>query len=277
MNQQNRLNQKNNLSPKAGTNQKSLNRFGAKNAASPCSSQTGAGQSCAAQTGVAQTGAEQNGAKQPGGSQNSAGQKSLSPTGGSQMNAICKSQSGKRLGAAGQTGAGLKNNLILCGFMGSGKSTVGRLLARRLNRPFIDLDEFIEQQTGQTVTEIFNTRGEDAFRALEREAARSLCSQSGLVLSCGGGTVLNPQTAALLKQSGTVIYLKVRPQTVLQRLKGDQTRPLLQGTEAEKKSRVCALLAEREPFYKAAAELTVSTNNGAEQAVLDILNQTGLI
>lgn len=238
MNQQNRLNQKNNLSPKANAEPKSPNHFGAKNAASPCSSQTGA---------------EQNGAKQPSGSQNSAGQKSLSPT-----------------------GAGLKNNLILCGFMGSGKSTVGRLLARRLNRPFIDLDEFIEQQTGQTVTEIFNTRGEDAFRALEREAARSLCSQSGLVLSCGGGTVLNPQTAALLKQSGTVIYLKVRPQTVLQRLKGDQTRPLLQGTEAEKKNRVCALLAEREPFYKAAAELTVSTNNGAEQAILDILNQTGL-
>ena len=151
MNQQNRLNQNNNLNPKAGTNQKSLNRFGTKN-------------------------------------------------------------------AANQSGKALKNNLILCGFMGSGKSTVGRLLARRLHRPFVDLDEFIEQQTGQTVAEIFNTRGEGAFRALEREAARSLCSQSGLVLSCGGGTVLNPQTAALLKQSGTVIYLKVLPQTVLQRL-----------------------------------------------------------
>ena len=98
--------------------------------------------------------------------------------------------------AANQSGKALKNNLILCGFMGSGKSTVGRLLARRLHRPFVDLDEFIEQQTGQTVAEIFNTRGEGAFRALEREAARSLCSQSGLVLSCGGGTVLNPQTAA---------------------------------------------------------------------------------
>ena len=154
---------------------------------------------------------------------------------------------------------------------------VSLLLARRLHRPFVDLDEFIEQQTGQTVAEIFNTRGEGAFRALEREAARSLCSQSGLVLSCGGGTVLNPQTAALLKQSGTVIYLKVLPQTVLQRLKGDRTRPLLQGTEAEKKNRITALLAEREPFYTAAAEFTVSTNQGPEQAVLDILNQTGLI
>ncbi len=178
--------------------------------------------------------------------------------------------------AAGQSGKALKNNLILCGFMGSGKSTVGRLLARRLNRPFVDLDEFIERQTGQTVAEIFNTRGEGAFRALEREAARSLCSQNGLVLSCGGGTVLNPQTAALLKQSGTVIYLKVSSQTVLQRLKGDQTRPLLQGTEAEKKSRITALLAEREPLYAAAAELTVSTNQGAEPAILEILQQTGL-
>ena len=178
--------------------------------------------------------------------------------------------------AANQSGKALKNNLILCGFMGSGKSTVGRLLARRLHRPFVDLDEFIEQQTGQTVAEIFNTRGEGAFRALEREAARSLCSQSGLVLSCGGGTVLNPQTAALLKQSGTVIYLKVLPQTVLQRLKGNRTRPLLQGTETEKKNRITALLAEREPFYKAAAEFTVSTNQGAEPAVLEILQQTGL-
>ena len=88
--------------------------------------------------------------------------------------------------------------------------------------------------------------------------------------------MLNPQTAALLKQSGTVIYLKVSSQTVLQRLKGDRTRPLLQGTEAEKKNRITALLAEREPFYTAAAELTVSTNQGSEQAVLEILQQTGL-
>lgn len=165
------------------------------------------------------------------------------------------------------------NNLILCGFMGSGKSTVGRLLAKRLGRPFVDLDAYIEAEAGQTVAEIFKTKGQAAFRAMEQAAARSLCSRSGLVLACGGGTVLNPETAALLRQSGTVIYLSVCPQTVLQRLEGDATRPLLQGTGAEKAGRVAALLAEREPLYRAAAHVVIEADGGAGQAVTAILNK----
>ena len=163
------------------------------------------------------------------------------------------------------------NNVVLCGFMGSGKTTVGRLLAQRLGRRFVDLDELIAQAAGQSIAEIFKTRGEPYFRALETKAAKQLSGAGGSVISCGGGTVLNPENAALLRTNGKLIYLAVRPETVLARLRQDVTRPLLAGDEAQKKQRITALLAQREPLYRAAADFTVCANGSPEQTVQAII------
>lgn len=163
-------------------------------------------------------------------------------------------------------------NIVLCGFMGSGKSTVGRLLAQQLNRTFVDLDSYIEKTAGQTVREIFSTVQEEGFRRLETAAVAELCSQTGLVLALGGGTVLKAENVALLKQNGIIFYLKVSAETVLQRLKGDTTRPLLLGSEAEKMQKVCTLMQQRTPLYTAAADVEICADSSAEETAKQILS-----
>lgn len=162
-------------------------------------------------------------------------------------------------------------NIVLCGFMGSGKSTVGRLLSRRLGREFIDLDSYIEKAAGQTVREIFAAAGEEGFRRLETAAVAELCGRNGLVLALGGGTVLKAENVAFLKQNGLIFYLSVSAKTVLQRLKEDTSRPLLMGSECEKMQKVEALMQQRAPLYTAAADLEICADTGAEEVAEQIL------
>ena len=103
----------------------------------------------------------------------------------------------------------MKENLILCGFMGCGKTTVGKRLAAATGREFIDMDRFIENQAGMTVSEIFAAQGEGAFRQMETEAARSLSAREGLVIASGGGTVLNPENVRLFRKTGKILLLDV--------------------------------------------------------------------
>lgn len=142
-----------------------------------------------------------------------------------------------------------KANIVLTGFMGTGKTTVGHLLAQRLNYAFIDTDHQIEERIGCTIAEFFRTQGEAAFRKLEGELARELSARRGLVIATGGRMMLDRANAAALSKTGRVFCLVATPEEILQRISKDtHERPLLQGPDPLKK--IIALLQEREPGYR---------------------------
>lgn len=140
-------------------------------------------------------------------------------------------------------------NLLLVGFMGTGKSTLGRLLARRWNRPFVDTDEVVERLAGKSVSDIFAQDGEPAFRALERQVVESRLPESGAVVACGGGLVVPEGMGPLVASKGVVITLFASPEAIVRRVGGRSHRPLLAGEDPA--ARVRELLAAREKAYLA--------------------------
>ena len=158
-------------------------------------------------------------------------------------------------------------HIVLIGFMGAGKSTVGRALAAELGRELLDTDQMIEEKAGCRITEIFARQGEPAFRRLEEEILKQLAEEKApAVISTGGGMPVFEKNRPALRRLGTVVYLQVKPETVLKRLKGDTTRPLLQGGGAE--SRVRELLAEREPAYRDTAHEVVPVDGMSADEVV---------
>lgn len=149
------------------------------------------------------------------------------------------------------------SHVLLIGFMGAGKSAVGRSVAERLGRPFIDLDEEIERIEGAAVPELFEQRGEAGFRAAERAALERLTDAADAVVATGGGVVLREDNRALLRRLGTVVYLAVTPEQALARLGEDHGRPLLEGLDADGAAR---LLESRLPLYEAVADHVVDTD-----------------
>lgn len=165
-------------------------------------------------------------------------------------------------------------NIILCGFMGCGKSTVGRTLAQMTGRMFVDTDAYIEAQAGMTVSAIFDRFGEADFRRREREACAALAGKQNLVIAAGGGALTFAENVRALSVTGDIVLLEVSPETVLKRLAGDTTRPLLQ--RADKEKAVRELMAARAPLYRLAAAFTVNGENTPEtaaKAVLAVLGQ----
>lgn len=156
-------------------------------------------------------------------------------------------------------------NIVLCGFMGCGKSTVGKRLAARHGSTFVDMDTYIEEQAGCSVADIFANEGEPAFRARERDACTALAAQNGLVIATGGGAVLFEENVTALAQNGTIVFLRVSEQTVLKRLENDTSRPLLQ--RDDKDAAVHALMQRRTPLYEAAAHVTVDADGDADAVV----------
>ncbi len=146
---------------------------------------------------------------------------------------------------------------VLIGFMGAGKSSVGRVLARRLGAEFVDLDARIEAAAGKSVSEIFASQGEEVFREMEKEAIGDAVSVPGRVVAAGGGAFLDPANRALLKGYAPVIFLDASPETVIARLSRDASRPLLRGGDRE--TRVRDLMARRRPAY-AQADAAVTTD-----------------
>ncbi len=157
-------------------------------------------------------------------------------------------------------------NIILIGFMGAGKSTVGRHLAAALNWKFIDTDSMIEEVTAMTVSDIFRRYGEDRFRFEESLVVKKVCSNRNCVISTGGGTVMNPENLALLKQSGAVIYLYASLEEILKRV-GSSERPLLKRSPEE----VFLLWQSRQKTYAQAHYTVDTTNMGVEEAAKEIL------
>lgn len=142
-----------------------------------------------------------------------------------------------------------RKNIILVGFMGTGKSSAGRIIASRCAMDFLDMDDEIVRREGCSIPEIFRERGEPAFRALERALVQELAGRSNLVISTGGGIVLNPDNIADFSRTGHVFCLQARPETILGRVEHDQNRPLLQG--GDKLAKISELLAKRQPLYDA--------------------------
>jgi shikimate kinase len=151
-----------------------------------------------------------------------------------------------------------KSLIFLTGFMGSGKSTIGPILANTLGYEYIDVDRIIEQKAQKEIVEIFRTEGESAFRLLERNTLRELTELDHSVVSLGGGTIANEENCQIVSQHGVLIYLKLSLEEILQRVQYRNDRPMLkdadgnplQGQDLE--SRIHELLTSREPYYSRA-------------------------
>lgn len=153
----------------------------------------------------------------------------------------------------------MKHNIILIGFMGSGKSSVGIRLSYRLKMAVEDTDKRIEKRAGKTISDIFSEEGEESFRERERECLRELLAgKSRRIISTGGGLPLRAENREILKELGMIVYLRARPETIYERLKNDTTRPLLQTEDPQK--RIRELLTERSPVYEAAADAVVDVD-----------------
>ena len=160
-----------------------------------------------------------------------------------------------------------RRNIVLIGFMGSGKTTLGLKLSYLLRMPVEDTDKLIERQEGRSITQIFADDGESYFRELETELLRKCGEQKyERILSVGGGTPVNPVNRPLLHQCGTVVYLRVSPEVVYERLKNDTTRPLLQCEDPL--TRIRELLEIRDKIYAECADiiLDVDTSHSDELA-----------
>lgn len=149
--------------------------------------------------------------------------------------------------------------IILIGFMGAGKTSIGKKLALELEVEFLDTDEMIEAQVGQKISELFAKSGEECFRAKETTLLEELVVKKPVaIISTGGGMPVRSENRELLKKLGTVIYLKASAEDICRRLKNDTTRPLLSGANPEAKVR--EILSSREAFYEAAADYTLYTS-----------------
>lgn len=148
-------------------------------------------------------------------------------------------------------------NLILVGMMGSGKTTMGRILAKHLGKVFVDSDEEIQQRTGVTIPHIFDIEGEPGFRQRETAAIRNLVGRDNMVLATGGGAVLTEQNRVLLQQNGIVIYLKASVHDLWQRTRHDRNRPLLQ--TADPQAKLTELHHARDPLYQQVADIIIQT------------------
>jgi len=165
--------------------------------------------------------------------------------------------------------------VVLVGFMGSGKSSVGRELARRFGAPFVDVDERIEAEAGCRIRDLFSREGEPAFRVREKAALRDALTVKGRVIASGGGAFADEENRALLRSYAPVVYLEAAVETLLERLAGDLGRPLLRGGDREEVVR--ELLARREPGYRT-ADVTVRTDGRTVEdvagQVADWINRT---
>jgi shikimate kinase len=159
-------------------------------------------------------------------------------------------------------------NIYLIGFMGSGKSTVGRLLAQELQREFVDVDERVIEQAGCSISQIFESAGETGFRERESAALREVAHRENLVIALGGGAVLTDRNWELVQQTGISVYLRVRPELLHKRLESEVERPLLLGL-TQRLQKITEILHQRKARYEQ-ADLAICNEGTPEEAVAAI-------
>ena len=149
------------------------------------------------------------------------------------------------------------SNIFLVGMMGAGKTTVGRALAARMKREFVDTDRLLVDKTGVPVATVFEIEGEEGFRRRESDVLEEVCRENGRVIATGGGIVLAEPNRRLMREHGTVIYLRARLESLWERTRHDTSRPLL--ATPNPKARLAELLKDREPLYREVAHLIVDS------------------
>ncbi|MCI7322874.1 MAG: shikimate kinase [Lachnospiraceae bacterium] len=159
----------------------------------------------------------------------------------------------------------MKENIFLIGFMGAGKSSVARALVEQLHCPLVEMDEQIVKEQGMSINEIFEKYGEDRFREIESQLILALGSRQASVISCGGGVVVRPENTEYMKKSGRIVYLQASPQTVYDRVKNSNDRPILKGHMNVEY--IAQLMEKRRALYEAAAELTVVTDGKSTKEI----------
>jgi shikimate kinase len=157
-------------------------------------------------------------------------------------------------------------NIFLVGLMGAGKTTVGKLIAKHLNRPFVDSDHEIEKRTGVNIPLIFELEGEAGFRTRETAVIEELTGQRNIVLATGGGAVLSQRNRDNLRRNGTVIYLRAKVEDLWQRTRHDKNRPLLQ--TADPQAKLKELFAQRDPLYCEIADIIVDSGAQSVHALV---------
>ena len=162
--------------------------------------------------------------------------------------------------------------IFVCGFMGCGKTRLGRVLAQLLHLPLIDLDDYIVQQEGRSIPEIFAENGEPYFRAVEAQAVRTLRHQNA-VISCGGGAMLNAESAAAARETGAVVLLDQSFAVCYSRIKNDTNRPLVQRNTKEQLE---TIYHQRDSVYRAHANYIVPAGNTPEESAQRVLDALGL-
>ena len=166
------------------------------------------------------------------------------------------------------------NNIILVGFMGTGKSVVGKKLAEKLKRDFLELDDSIEAKENMSIKDIFEKKGEPYFRSVEKEVVKESSSRKNIIISAGGGAIVDEENFKNLKNSGTIICLKASPETILKRTKDLKIHPLL--NVSDPKARIKELLLKREPYYNR-ADFAIETDGISAghiaDKIIDILSK----
>ncbi len=166
------------------------------------------------------------------------------------------------------------NNIILCGFMGCGKSTVGKSIARKTGRRFVDMDKYIEEKENMSITEIFAEHGEDGFRDIEHEACKELSERQSLIIAAGGGALTFERNAEVFRGKDTIVLLDVPLETIRYRLRNDKKRPLLQRPDKDEVMK--ELYDKRMPKYLAAADFVVKGESTPIKTAFSVIDALGL-
>ena len=161
-------------------------------------------------------------------------------------------------------------NIVLVGFMGSGKSMTARKLAGMLKRKSVSTDRLVEQKEGRAITDIFADSGETYFRKVEKEVVKKVSAEKGIILDCGGGVVLDPDNMACLKRNGTVFFLSAPARRIYNNIKDQTHRPLLNVDDPQ--ARIAELLSARQAFYEQ-ADVTIDADQSIDGIVQDILKE----
>lgn len=165
-------------------------------------------------------------------------------------------------------------NIFLIGFMGCGKSTIAGTLSKKLALPQVEMDELIVEEQGMPITEIFEKYGEEHFRDIETALVRRLQEKDGVVVSCGGGAVLREENRCMMKQSGVIVLLTAKPETILERVKNSTNRPVLNGNMNV--AYIEILMERRRACYEDAAEICIATDGKSVEEICDeILGKIG--